>query len=248
MTNEQRYRNEFARRSFLEIADYDYVSARILFKYHCYEQCMVTSQQSIEKYLKAILLFQSVKPKNSNRPNHNLGVLMAECLSINNLVLSEDTMKFIKALNGVENIRYLTNSYFLRGDLLRLLDKVVFELRVYCSYGSNKVAPLYKNINAISKYQNGRLVFGGNLEKIIKAKADSNHFSNKERLKLKKILFWKNSMLTGEVYTTDEMYRAKVAPLEQTGIINSDGVSIDHAIYEAIEEYVYLPKSTKNLF
>ena len=248
MTDAQRYRNEFARRSFLEIADYDYIAARLLFKNHCYEQSMITAQQSIEKYLKAILLFQAVKPKDLKKYNHNLEAILDNSSAIESLEITVDTLNFIKALNGVEGLRYLTDSYFLRGNFLKSLDKAVFELRVYCSFGSKPFVPWHEIKDVITKYQNGRLVFGGELEKVIKADDSSTHFSAQERFKLKKILFWKNSILTGKIYTTNEMFRSKVAPLDETGVLSSAGEPVDQSMYDAIHEYVRLPKSIRNRF
>lgn len=58
--------NDFATRSFRDIADQDYIAARLSYRYGLYSQFHWQSLQAIEKYLKAILLY------NRTDINHNL--------------------------------------------------------------------------------------------------------------------------------------------------------------------------------
>lgn len=68
--------NNFARISFLNIADYDYISARTLFRNGLFDQFLTLSSQAIEKYLKTILLYNRVK---NNKSSHNLIYLFKKC-------------------------------------------------------------------------------------------------------------------------------------------------------------------------
>lgn len=62
-------RNDFITKSFRDTADRDYISARILHRHKLVEQFLWMALQTIEKYLKAILLFADVPTKELN---HNL--------------------------------------------------------------------------------------------------------------------------------------------------------------------------------
>jgi len=49
--------NEFALRSFRDVADGDYIAARMAYRAELLVQAFWASQQALEKYLKSILLF-----------------------------------------------------------------------------------------------------------------------------------------------------------------------------------------------
>ncbi|MDP3612625.1 MAG: HEPN domain-containing protein, partial [Rubrivivax sp.] len=55
-----RYINSFATQSFRDQADRDYIAARLACRYELMPQFLWSSQQAIEKYLKAILLYNRV--------------------------------------------------------------------------------------------------------------------------------------------------------------------------------------------
>ena len=63
--------NNFAIRSFRDVADYDYISARMLYRAKLVPQFLWSSLQSIEKYLKCILLLNRIK---ANKVGHNLAL------------------------------------------------------------------------------------------------------------------------------------------------------------------------------
>lgn len=63
-----RFINSFARQSFRDQADRDYVAARLACRYELYRQFLWASQQAIEKYLKAILLYN----RNEAKTGHDL--------------------------------------------------------------------------------------------------------------------------------------------------------------------------------
>ena len=55
--------NDFAIRSFRDIADYDYISARMAYRAKLLPQFLWLGLQAIEKYLKCILLLNRIKAK-----------------------------------------------------------------------------------------------------------------------------------------------------------------------------------------
>ena len=55
--------NAIAREEFRDLADYDYISARVSFRLNLREQFYWSGLQVVEKYLKAILLFNGQKIK-----------------------------------------------------------------------------------------------------------------------------------------------------------------------------------------
>ncbi len=58
--------NDFATRSFRDIADQDYIAARLSYRHGLYSQFHWQSLQALEKYLKAILLYNRIKATNIN--------------------------------------------------------------------------------------------------------------------------------------------------------------------------------------
>ena len=56
--------DDFARRSFFEIADGDYIAARGMYRAKLFPQFLSASQQALEKYLKYILLLNRIQAPN----------------------------------------------------------------------------------------------------------------------------------------------------------------------------------------
>jgi hypothetical protein len=55
--------NDFATRSFRDVGDYDYISARMAYRARLYPQFLWSGLQTIEKYLKCILLLNRIPAK-----------------------------------------------------------------------------------------------------------------------------------------------------------------------------------------
>ena len=64
---------DFAIRSFRDVADHDYISARMSFRAGLFTQFLWSSLQAIEKYLKGIMLLNRIPAKNVG---HDLGNAM----------------------------------------------------------------------------------------------------------------------------------------------------------------------------
>jgi len=133
MKNLDVHLNDFATRSFRQTADMDYVVARSAYRMELYPQFMWAGLQTIEKYLKGILLYNRVfRPK--KWLGHDLGEAMALAgrslpFSID---LSKPSLEIIEYLDTYGRFRYLETPFHVNDRELLKLDKAVSELRPYC--------------------------------------------------------------------------------------------------------------------
>ncbi len=161
-------RRSFARQCFLDIADYDYIGARTLFRNECWDQFLHLAHQSIEKYLKAILLFNDL---DTRKGGHDLEELLKNVNSIKFVSLEEETKDFIKEINSVRFVRYLSAPISGERDYLIKLDKAVWDLRIFCSRRDPRfIAGVIKNKDKLLKatLRGFNIIFSGCLEKILK--------------------------------------------------------------------------------
>lgn len=130
--------NSVATQSFRDQADRDYILARLACKHELYPQFLWSSQQAIEKYLKAILLYNRIKAKNIN---HNLceALKLTEHLLFK-IELSPRSIDFIKYLSEYGEYRYLDAPYSVHGYIMIDLDLAIWELRKYCQVLNNIVS------------------------------------------------------------------------------------------------------------
>ncbi|UNK55616.1 HEPN domain-containing protein [Rahnella aceris] len=194
LTREQKILlNNFAQRSFRDIADQDYLTARLCFRNNLMFQFLWMSQQSIEKYIKGILLFNQVPVLDIN---HNLikGLEKIKNIPYLDLDLSEKTLEFIIYVNDQGPNRYFQKVMYTRGFELITLDRAVWELRRFCRTINYDIkTPSGKTINmleleskVISNSRNHpahkHSLFDGYLEKRIR----DNKYNQGD------ILIWKN--------------------------------------------------------
>lgn len=128
-----RYINSFATQSFRDQADRDYIAARLACRAELMPQFLWASQQAIEKYLKAILLYNRVKvPKLT----HDLTILLRLTEKLPPtpfaIALGARSRKFIDHLATYGINRYMEKPYYVAGHVLVDLDLAVWELRRYC--------------------------------------------------------------------------------------------------------------------
>lgn len=126
------YLNDYATRCFRDIADWDYVTARSAFRMGAHVQFLWCGLQAIEKYLKAILLYNRVSWA-SERIGHDLSraLEVAEKLPFR-IELSEPSKKMIAHLDTYGRFRYLDVPYHVERKHLVMLDKAIYEIRSYC--------------------------------------------------------------------------------------------------------------------
>lgn len=125
-----RFVNSFATQSFRDQADRDYIAARLACRYELFPQFLWAAHQAIEKYLKAILLYNRVK---AAEVGHDLALALslAETLPFQ-IELSSRSRKFIAHLAEVGEFRYIDIPFHVYGHILIDLDLAVWEIRRYC--------------------------------------------------------------------------------------------------------------------
>ncbi len=122
--------NDFAIRAFRDMADRDYLTARLACRADLIPQFLWSAQQAIEKYLKCILLLNRIRAKNV-RHDISEALKLLEKLTFK-VELCARSQKFIDHVAAYGQYRYLDVSIFAVGHLLVDLDLAVWELRRYC--------------------------------------------------------------------------------------------------------------------
>lgn len=125
-----RHINDFASRCFRDMADRDYVAARMVCRAQLMPQFLWSAQQAIEKYLKYILLVNRIKAT-SVRHDIQRALELTKKASFK-IDLSPLSHKFIDHVAAFGEYRYLDVSYAVHGYALVDLDRAVWDLRRYC--------------------------------------------------------------------------------------------------------------------
>lgn len=191
-----RHINGFATQSFRDQADRDYIAARLVCRADLMPQFLWSAQQAVEKYLKAILLYNRVPAK---KVGHDIEAALQLAEAMPNapfdIELSTRSRKFIGHLATYGQTRYVERPYHVNGHVLVDLDLTVWELRRYCQVLDvfGKVLPneeqklLAQALTNLAKSDSEpRYKFrlrGGFLEAILK---DANHLS-------RSALLWNNA-------------------------------------------------------
>ncbi len=185
--------NTFATDVFRKQADYDYVSARMNYRMQLRQQFLWSGQQAIEKYLKAILLFNGksgryyLKPDSEKQKqfNHDLEKLSCEVEKITHLnyALSEEDRRFLVYLNAQGVNRYLTMSSNNLPEAIHDLDRLVWNVRKYCQDISDRAIGCREEVAGMKEavirgINNPELIkrptrfelFNGELERILNRK------------------------------------------------------------------------------
>lgn len=125
--------NDFITKCFRDSADKDYISARLLHRHGLNEQFFWAALQAIEKYLKAILLYNR---KSAKKLGHDITKAFARVLTINdiNFKFPKDIDKYLLHIEEQGKNRYFEYSRYEYGRELLYLDKTVWHLRQYCFY------------------------------------------------------------------------------------------------------------------
>lgn len=183
--------NWYATNIFREQADCDYISARMNYRLKLRQQFLWSGHQAIEKYLKAILLFNgksarypTVPVKNRKEFGHDLDLLHKEVSKLSSIgyaLVREDEkfLSFLSKLGGAN--RYLSTSSYNTSDAIHRLDRLVWKVRRYCQYisdrglGCSEAVPGMRaaDIRAINSPAHverpvGFSLFDGELEKVLK--------------------------------------------------------------------------------
>jgi hypothetical protein len=132
MLNTDDLLNDFAIRSFRDQADTDYVSARMASRAQLVGPFLWASQQTIEKYLKCILLLNRI-PAAEVKHNLQAAIRAINASGSLRLDLSPASGKFVEHVDSFGQFRYLEVSNFVFGWQIIELDRTVWELRRYCT-------------------------------------------------------------------------------------------------------------------
>ncbi len=157
--------NDFAIRSFRDMADEDYITARMSYRAGLSYPSLWQSQQAIEKYLKCILLLNRIPAK---QVRHDLAAALAKLEGSGkvSLDLKPASLNFIEHINEVGQYRYLEVSTSTTSRDVINLDRLVWELRRFCTL---ELGPRQLNLEQgkiAPRYQ----IAGGQLEKIASSK------------------------------------------------------------------------------
>ncbi len=153
-------RNAFIAGSFRDTADLDYLAARLLHRRNLTGQFLWMSYQSIEKYLKAILLYAD---KSTIKLGHNVVKALAEVRKIDKLGfnVTQRAEEFITYLNTYGGDRYFSSLRVASGDELFDLDQTVWEVRRFCDdfFFPHNEACLRKHDQARLLYVQGTKIY-----------------------------------------------------------------------------------------
>ncbi len=185
---------DFVNRSFRDVADRDYLAARVLYRLELGPQFLWSAQQAVEKYLKGILLYNDQTTKTLG---HDLGKSFQKLNTITDIPFDfpEDVVEFIGYLKEQGNNRYFEKHAYTVGEELLILDRTIWHIRRYCYYmrGQSTPGPDGQRVDLfpleIAKIKsfpvekaNKYRIFGGYLEKVL----------SQQKSELRKNLVWKN--------------------------------------------------------
>jgi hypothetical protein len=130
-TQRDRELNDFALRSFRDVADADYIAARLAYRAQLPVQFLWASQQALEKYLKFILFLERVRgPKLGHALAPALRAIEGAGLTLD---LTKSTQRFITDIDRVGRFRYMEVSFVVWWHWIVSLDRAVWELRRFCT-------------------------------------------------------------------------------------------------------------------
>lgn len=218
----------------------DYISARMSFRASLIEQFHWQALQALEKYLKAILLYNRIK---APKIGHSLSKALNKAQQLPfDLELTQPAREFVDHIDTYGRFRYLEASYFIHGPKLVELDRTVWEIRRYCKVlkydislqdgHKNQMLPL--ELEAIERSKNlppqQFRILGGTLEKII----------DKKDHPARAPLIWQNGFFGRSRRKTVKArtgFQAKNSPL-----------TLHPEILDIVKEYVYLPKEVVDAY
>uniref|UniRef100_UPI003F494778 hypothetical protein n=1 Tax=Cupriavidus taiwanensis TaxID=164546 RepID=UPI003F494778 len=232
------YLNEVARRSFRDTADMDYIAARLAYRSALLPQFHWAGLQAMEKYFKAVLLFNRI-------PAKDVGHSLSSALELAKqlpfpLQLCQSSLEIIEHLDSYGADRYLIYSYAAYGPLLTKLDKAVWELRRYCkvlnydldigSMKKNMLAAEINRIEALDTRTQQSMLIGGLLETIIK---NRKHPSRPG-------LIWNNPYFG--------LRRRRTVSMRLPSQMVNSPLTLNPHILDSVSTYAHIPKEAKKIF
>ena len=231
--------NDFATRSFRDIADGDYINARGAFRAHLVPQALWSSLQAIEKYLKCILLLNRVPARDLR---HDVGKALTQVESSVPFTvrLSASSREVIDLVNQFGQYRYFESCYHTFGLELLQLDLAVWELRRYAQVldyeirtPKGVVGMLEQNLELLERAESKPhpyRILGGELEKII----------DNPKHPARETLLWQNARF-GKKHRKTVMYAAHLQA-------SNSPLSLHPEILGDVLKYVYLPSEAIRVY
>jgi len=230
--------NEFAIRSFRDMADRDYIHARIAYKSMLVPQFQWSALHCLEKYAKGILLINRIKSQGiKHEVRKSLDLVRAQGRF--EIKLSDKVLDFIRRLEGGAEFRYFEVSYWSEYFEIVRLDGAVSELRRYCQVldweveheGSkqNFLQPMLNRIEyAASSKPRDTCILSGWLEQVL---AKKDHPA-------REALVWQNLF-----FGFSNRNRVKLVGYMEAG---NSPLYMHPEILDEVTKYVYLPKRVVN--
>lgn len=241
MNNYEPYINDFANRSFRDLADQDYVSARVAYRNEFDQQFRWCSLQAIEKYLKAILLYNRISSKGLG---HDLTKALQRVQSVTELDFSvpSEVEEFIDYISIYGADRYLSHPTHLKDTALLTLDRSVWCIRRYCFFMRQKiivngqVKELFESNKQKAKnpyfeeHQHKYKLFGGHLEKIVD-----------KRLPAYDDLVWKNFFFGRVKKHKIKNFRFRMSSQNPTHALHKE-------VFGTLDSLVDFPKAVRKFY
>jgi len=240
MKDHKPYINDFANRSFRDFADQDYIMARMAYRKEFDQQFLWCSLQAIEKYLKAILIYNRTSTKGLS---HDLTKALSRVKEISDLEFalpSPDLEEFIEYISIYGADRYLSRPTHIKRGALLTLDKTVWCIRRYCFFmhqvihknGKDKDLFEFNKTKATNpyyeEYRHKYTIFNGYLENVIRKNSPSYED-----------LVWKN-------FFYGRVKKHKIKNFTFRSSSNNPTHSLHPEIFYTLQKYVDFPKSIKN--
>ena len=212
--------NDFAKRCFRDMADVDYITARMAIRAGLVTPFLWASQQTIEKYLKCILLLNRIEAK---KVNHNLDSALKkiEQSGIISLELSPCIKEFINRLAQYGHYRYLDVSNFAKGADVFLLDRAVWEIRWFCARNIHSRRVDIREGEPVPRMR----IPGGLLEEILN---NSNNPAHEP-------LTWQNNCFGS--------HNSIIAEATTWFVANNAPLSLSPKMVDEVAKYVHIPKN-----
>ena len=227
---EKAYLNEYAK-TLRDSADRDYISARAMYKLEIDDKFFWHSQHALEKYLKAILLFNEIKVKNQGHDLVKLYNRMIETLKITD---QSEVKKYLEEFQMLGLNRYHVNSTFSMTYPLVILDKLVYFFRKVCKVIQNgKDIEAIKTVTFNDEYKKIN-IFSGYLEKVLENKKE-------KYAEQRKILVWKNLYFGKQI-------KKKIKNIKLKSSGGSSLLYRHKDAYVLLENYIQLSKEEKNFY
>lgn len=232
--------NDFATRSFRDVADEDYIVARLAFRARLIPQFLWGSLQALEKYLKCMLVLNRIPASRG----HDLGQILA-AFEINKpfeLRLSARSKKFVEFLDTYGRHRYFESSWYVMGGEIVDLDRAVWEVRRYARImryefhgkDGSKVntlpIELSRNTEAESHHPQDFHIMGGRLESILEKK---DHPAREP-------LVWQNGFF-------GKSHRKSIRLRSGLEAANSP-LTLHPELLDEVLKYVWLPKDVQEAY